>query len=38
MAWLSKERNEKTEYVQFLNKSMKKNFNQGFEWLTENGK
>ena len=38
MAWLSKERNEKTEYSQFLNKSMKKYFDQSFEWLTENEK
>lgn len=35
MAWLSKERNEKTEYSQFLNKSMKKYFDLSFEWLTE---
>ncbi|MEY8870065.1 hypothetical protein AB9K24_11180 [Meridianimaribacter flavus] len=38
MAWLSKERNENTEYSQFLNKSMKKYFDQSFEWLTENEK
>lgn len=36
MAWLSKKRNEKTEYSQFLNKSMKKYFDQSFQWLTEN--
>ena len=38
MAWLSKERNEKTEYSQFLNKSMKKYFDQSLKWLTENEK
>ncbi|EDP70751.1 hypothetical protein FBALC1_08328 [Flavobacteriales bacterium ALC-1] len=38
MAWLSKERNEKTEYSQFLNKSMKKYFNQSLKWLTQNEK
>jgi len=36
MAWLSKERNEKTDYNQYMNKSMKKYFDQSFEWLTEN--
>ena len=38
MAWLSKQRNEKTEYSKYLNKSMKKYFDQSFEWLTENEK
>ncbi|WP_442267396.1 hypothetical protein ACSIGC_06895 [Tenacibaculum sp. ZS6-P6] len=36
MAWLSKNRNEKTDYSQYLNKSMKKYFDQSFEWLIEN--
>ena len=36
MAWLSKERNEKTEYSQYLNKSMKKYFDQSIDWLMEN--
>ena len=36
MAWLSKQRNEKTDYSQYLNKSLKKYFNQSFEWLKEN--
>ncbi len=38
MAWLSKERNEKTEYSRFLNKSMKKYFYPSFELLTDNEK
>lgn len=38
MAWLSKERSEKTDYNQFLKKSMKKYFDQSFEWLMENEK
>lgn len=38
MAWLSKQRNEKTDYSHYLNKSMKKYFDQSFEWLTENEK
>lgn len=36
MAWLSKERNEKTDYSQYLNKSMKKYFDQSIDWLMEN--
>ncbi|MDO5971387.1 hypothetical protein Q4Q35_16395 [Flavivirga aquimarina] len=36
MAWLSKERNEKTDYSQYLNKSMKKYFDKSIDWLTEN--
>ena len=36
MSWLSKERNEKTGYSQYLNKSMKKYFDQSFEWLVAN--
>ena len=36
MAWLSKERNEKTDYSQYLNKSMKKYFDQSIDWLIEN--
>nr|WP_293303909.1 hypothetical protein [Allomuricauda sp.] len=36
MAWLSKERNEKTGYSQFLNKSLKKYFDQSLEWLIKN--
>ena len=36
MAWLSKERNEKTDYNQYLNKSMKKYFDQSIDWLMEN--
>ncbi|MFY7669507.1 hypothetical protein ACOSP6_00330 [Tenacibaculum sp. MEBiC06402] len=36
MAWLSKERNENTDYSQYLNKSMKKYFNQSLNWLIEN--
>ena len=35
MAWLSKERNEKIDFSQHLNKSMKKYFKQSFEYLTE---
>lgn len=35
MAWLSKERNEKTDFSQYLNKSMKKHFDQSFNFLTE---
>lgn len=38
MAWLSKERNEKTDYSQFLDKSLKKYFDQSLEWLSENEK
>ncbi len=38
MAWLSKKRNEKTDYSQFLNKSVKKYFDQSLEWLIENEK
>ncbi|REG83146.1 hypothetical protein [Winogradskyella sediminis] len=34
MAWLSKERNEKTEFSQHLNKSMKKYFEQSYKYLT----
>ena len=34
MAWLSRERNEKTDYSQYLNKSMNKYFEQSFEYLT----
>lgn len=36
MAWLSKERNENTDYSQYLNKSMKKYFNQSLNWLIQN--
>ena len=36
MAWLSKERNERTDYNQFLKKSIKKYFDQSYEWLLEN--
>jgi hypothetical protein len=35
MAWLAKERNEKTDYSKYLNKSMKKYFEQSFEYLSE---
>jgi len=35
MAWLSKERNEKIDFSQHLNKSMNKYFEQSFEYLTE---
>ncbi len=35
MAWLSKERNEEIDFSQYLNKSMKKYFEQSFEYLTE---
>jgi len=35
MAWLSIERNEKTDYSKYLNKSMHKYFEQSFEYLTE---
>ena len=38
MAWLSKERNEKIDYGQFLNKSLKKYFEQSLDWLIENEK
>ncbi|MBL7473782.1 hypothetical protein [Robertkochia sediminum] len=38
MAWLSFERGEKTDYNQFLNKSMKKYFDQSLKWLVENEK
>lgn len=38
MAWLSKQRNEKTDYSQFLNKSLKKYFDQSLDWLIENEK
>jgi hypothetical protein len=38
MAKLSKERNEKTDYSKYLNKSMKKYFDKSLEWLYENGK
>lgn len=33
MAWLSNERNEKTDYSQYLNKSMKKYFDKSIEYL-----
>ena len=36
MAWLSKERNEKTDYCQFLDKSLKQYFDQSIYWLMEN--
>ena len=36
MAWLSKERNEKTDYSQYLDKSLKKYFDQSVHWMTEN--
>lgn len=35
MAWLSKERNENTEYSQYMKKSIKKYFNSSFEYLTK---
>jgi len=35
MAWLSKERNEKTNYDTFLNKSLHKFFNQSLQYLKE---
>lgn len=38
MAWLSNERNEKTNYSQFLDKSIKKYFDQSLSWLTDNEK
>lgn len=36
MAWLSKERNEKTDFSQYLNQSMKKYFDLSIDWLMEN--
>jgi hypothetical protein len=33
MAWLSKERNQKTDYSKFMKKSVKKYFEQSFEYL-----
>ena len=33
MAWLSKERNEKTDYSKFMKQSVKKYFEQSFEYL-----
>lgn len=36
MAWLSKERNEDINYSQFLKKSIKKYFDQSYNWLLEN--
>ncbi len=38
MAWFSKQRNEKTEYNQFLDKSIKNYFDKSLEWLYENEK
>jgi len=38
MAWLSKERNEKTDYGQFMDKSLKKYFDQSVDFLKENKK
>ncbi|WP_420401396.1 hypothetical protein [Flagellimonas sp.] len=38
MAWLSKLRNENTDYSQFLDKSLKKYFDQSYGWLMENEK
>ncbi|GEQ87448.1 hypothetical protein ULMS_29560 [Patiriisocius marinistellae] len=38
MAWLSNERNEKRDYSQFLDKSLKKYFDQSLDWLIENEK
>ncbi|MEL0653348.1 hypothetical protein V6246_18145 [Algibacter sp. TI.3.09] len=35
MAWLSNERNEKTNYSQYLDKSLKKYLDQSFIYLTE---
>lgn len=35
MAWLSNERNEEIDYSKFLNKSMKKYFDQSFEYLSK---
>ena len=36
MAWLSKERNEENNYSQYLDKSIKKYFEQSLKYLTEN--
>ncbi len=36
MARLSKERNEETEYKQYLDRSVKKHFEQSLNWLNEN--
>ncbi|MEP2280854.1 hypothetical protein [Maribacter sp.] len=38
MAWLSNVRNEKTDYSQFLDKSMKKYFDQSMVWFNGNEK
>lgn len=38
MASLSKKRNEKTDYTQFLDKSLKRYFDQSSDWLAENEK
>ncbi len=38
MAWLSKERDEKTDYSQYLDKSLRKYFDQSLNWLIENEK
>ncbi|MEP2059291.1 MAG: hypothetical protein ABJJ05_15880 [Maribacter litoralis] len=38
MAWLSNVRSEKTDYNQFLDKSMKKYFDQSMEWFIGNEK
>ncbi|MEM9078221.1 MAG: hypothetical protein AAGC43_14355 [Bacteroidota bacterium] len=37
MAWLSIKRNENTDYTKFLDKSLKKYFDQSFAWLKEFG-
>jgi len=36
MAWLSKQRDEGIDYTEFLDRSIKKYFDQSFGWLTEN--
>ena len=36
MAWLAKERNEKPDYNQYLNKTMKKYFDESYKYLKEN--
>jgi len=38
MAWLSKERNEETDYSRFLDKTLKKYFDRSLEWLIDNEK
>lgn len=36
MAWLAKERNEEPDYSHYLNKSLKRYFDQSLTWLREN--